>query len=576
MSGKRGQRVLKIDLSKRRFRARAEKYFGEGDYLSALRFAHRAVSDHGADGDLYTLISDIYENMGLFTSAINSWFKYMDECEEEDLPDIYEGLAVNYLNLGNDAQSAFYYDKLIDVDETLTLDNKAEIAEMFAEDERKRFRFVYPPELADYSKELQIGSAALKNGDLKRTVSVLDRVAKDSKEYPAAREMQAIAYLLDGESGQAEKICLELVEADETNVQAAATLSAVYTEQGRTEESRALALKLCSLSSVTAEQRYKIATICCENDLHQEALEHFIKLESEIPYDGNMLYFKGVAAYKSGNLALALGTFERLCVIYPDAAVAKYYLKRLRQYAADPENVEKPELTYFYRVPQEEREIRCRALAGLGKYPREEACLLGLLLEKEGYFEWCFDEMDGMEKDLQYLAVVIAEHANLDSFLRNVLLDCEVKDVLKVEILRLLFLRNEPNEFGVVICNIYRNLKIPKLKLGRKRKKKFLEGYAQIASKFAIVSDDYGEQIRSSAEKLYEKVAQNELWEYADSPADIAAAIYLFCNMGEFGKNVEAIAPVFGANASCVGRLVSAVRSPENLSKLDDHKGEEE
>ena len=69
--------------------------------------------------------------------------------------------------------------------------------------------------------------------------------------------------------------------------------------------------------------------------------------------------------------------------------------------------------------------------------------------------------MDGMERDLQYLAVVVAEHTREDGFLRDVLLDCEVSDILKVELLRLLFARNEENGFGVVICNIYRGYPRP-------------------------------------------------------------------------------------------------------------------
>ena len=52
--------------------------------------------------------------MELYSSAVNCWFRFMDNCSGEDLPDIYEGLAVNYLNMGTEAQSAFYYNKLID------------------------------------------------------------------------------------------------------------------------------------------------------------------------------------------------------------------------------------------------------------------------------------------------------------------------------------------------------------------------------------------------------------------------------------------------------------------------------
>lgn len=126
-----------------------------------------------------------------------------------------------------------------------------------------------------------------------------------------------MAYLLSERSEEAEKICLELTEENPYNVQALSTLAAVYTEQGRTKESRELALRLIEFKDVTPDEIYKIATVCCENNLHRQALEKFCELEKIIPYDGNMLYFKGVAAYKSGDTPLAIDTMEKLCTIYP-------------------------------------------------------------------------------------------------------------------------------------------------------------------------------------------------------------------------------------------------------------------
>ena len=228
---------MKIDFSKSRFRERAVKYYDEGNYLSALRFAYKEINLYGGDGDAYMMISDIYENMELYSSAVNCWFRFMDNCMGDDLPDIYEGLAINYLNMGNEAQSAFYYNKLMDTDNTLTPENKADIAETFAHDKRSRFRFVYPPRFADYSGETEAGARALKNGDCKKAISILSKVEKGSPDYAAAREMQAIAYMLSENSKQAERICLELVEEGPSNVQALATLAAVYTEQGRRDES---------------------------------------------------------------------------------------------------------------------------------------------------------------------------------------------------------------------------------------------------------------------------------------------------------------------------------------------------
>ena len=123
--------------------------------------------------------------------------------------------------------SIFYYNKLIDADDTLTEENKLEIAETFARDKRSNFRFVYPPRFADYSGETEAGARALKNGDCKRAISVLSKVEKGSPDYERAREIQAVAYLLSGRAKEAEKICLALIDENQGNVQALATLAAV-------------------------------------------------------------------------------------------------------------------------------------------------------------------------------------------------------------------------------------------------------------------------------------------------------------------------------------------------------------
>ena len=54
-----------------------------------------------------------------------------------------------------------------------------------------------------------------------------------------------------------------------------------------------------------------MATVCCENDLHDEAYKKFCLLDEKMPYDGRMLYFKAVAAYKSGRIHEAERTLER-------------------------------------------------------------------------------------------------------------------------------------------------------------------------------------------------------------------------------------------------------------------------
>ncbi len=554
------KKTKKIDLSRKRIARLADDCYNEGDFLSALRFAHRELQEYGGDPDVYARLCDIYEGMGLQGSAINYWYRFLDVAVEEDLPDIYEGLASAYLSIGNERQAAFYYDRLVEVDETLPPETKTEIVEAFAEDKRSKFRFVYPPRLADYTNELSVGSRALKAGDCKRAIEELDKVAFGSKEYNAAKEMQAVAYLLDGKTEEAENICLEVLKHSPDEVRVLATLAAVYLEQGRTEESRALAERLTTFTVADPDDLYKIATVCCENELHEEAYRRFCVLDKRTPYDGRMLYFKGVSAYKSGHLKAAIEAFTQLVTVYPDAEVSKYYLNQLREYEAglaEGGTPTPPALIYFYHLPQEEREERCRLLLRINESAEDEAMLFGLLALHDGYFAWCFDEMDGGDRDLQYLALVTAVHVRADEFIQDVMLDFEVADVLKIETLRMLLGRNEDMEIGVVLCHIYKRAFLYRISVGRKRRKKFIEGYARVASKFILVDDDYGKRFAREAERLYRALEEKGGLDLIDNPDDCACAIYFMANIRELGKDENWIANAFDANLSKVRVLLS-------------------
>ena len=534
--------------------------------------AYKELQEYGGDPDVYARFADIYEAMGLQGSAINCYFRFLDVAEEGDLPDIYEGLAANFLSIGSESQSAFYYNKLIDVDDTLPEETKFDIAEAFSTAKKEKFRFIYPPKLADYSKEMNVGSKALKAGDCRRAIQEFSKVEQGAKEYPSAKEMQAVAHLLAGETDLAEQACKELLASVPNDVRAQATLAAVYLEQGRKDESRALAEKLAAAEQENADDLYKVATVCCENEMHEQAYQKFKLLEKKMPYDGRMLYFKAVAAYKSGRLAAAEKALDDLCTVYTDAEVAKYYLKELRAYQqaleewkkGDEQDLEKPvppEFTYFYHLPQEEREDRCAALLKIGDSPKDEAQIFGLLALHDGYFQWCFDEMDGGDHDLQYLGLVTAIHVGADEFVRDVLLDFEIADVLKIEALRLLLERNEDLDVGLVLCSIYRRVPLIRIKIGRKRHKKFVESYAKVASKFVAISDDHGAKIAIAAEKLYRALEKNDALDLVDKDDDCACAIFLLSGLKELGRDMAMIASAFDANLAKVQVLSNTKRS---------------
>ena len=258
--------TIRIDRSSDRFMRMAEKAYAAGDMLSALRFLHALIAEtDDVDVETYLRIADVYENLGLQTYAIKWLYKALDICEEEDYAEIYEGLAVNYMNLGSESASAYYYNALIGVDDTLTAEHKMEIARAFSRDKKDALRFVWPPELADYSKEMDSGARFLKDGNCRAAIASYSQVSEGNKDYVEARRMQAVAEILEGNHLGAEQICVELLESYPNDVQTIATLAAVYLEQGRAQESRALAERLALIETDVTEELYKIATVCCEN-----------------------------------------------------------------------------------------------------------------------------------------------------------------------------------------------------------------------------------------------------------------------------------------------------------------------
>ncbi len=546
----------RIDLSEERLARIADKHYNEGDYTSALRFAYSQYDQFGPGDEVFARLADIYEGMGLHGSAINWWYRALDIAYREDLPDIYESLAVNYMNIGNEMSSAYYYKHLVEIDPTLPQEAKIEIAQAFAKDKRNNFRVIYPPEQADYAKEIQAGSQALKTGNYDYAIKILSSVPCGSRDYAEAMEMRAVSNLLKGDTDEAERVCKALLETVPDDTRTLATLSAVYLEQGRTEESKEIALRLNALDLTETDEIYKVATVCCENGLHKEAYEKFCLLEPKMNYDGRMLYFKAVSAFKSGLLKEAKASLTLLCDIYPDAEVAKFYLRSLRQW--EDTGTAPIEPTYFYHLPQEEREERASMLVQMSKAPKDEVELFGMLALHDGFFRWCFDEMDGGDHDLQYLALICAERARADEFLSEVLLDHEVLDILKIETLRMLYERNEETTWGMVFYNMYRKVHILSVSVGRKKRKVFINGHARLASKFTLVNEGYGAKLKTAIERLYKVLEAAGLLDLATNDTDVACTAFFVAGLKELGGDRKEILEAFEANAENVDKMIVA------------------
>lgn len=574
------ERIRKIDYSAKHYGDLANRFALNSEYATAIRFAFKEYEISGDCFNSCFQISDIYEKMGLSALAINWSFRMIEtECGGEMLPEIYESLSLNYYDLGEEEVSIYYYKCMLAEDEGMVYsDGAAELAELLEKEQPKSLKFVHPPKLADYSDCISTAARALKHGDCKRAVSILKKVAKGSQQYEEAQEMVSVAHLLQGDAERAESVCKRLLRDYPDNVRAKATLAAAYLEQGKSEESRAIAETLAKAETNDVDDLYKIATVCCENGLHAEAYEKFCALEDYVPYECKMMYFKAVAAYKSGKTDAAERVLYDLCTVHPHAEVARYYLDAIRAYADG--FGQQPDLSYFYRVPQEEREARLEKLTQLCNCTNAEKELYRGAEETTRCLYWCFDEMDGTDHELQRKALQAAAHLDEREFLRDIFFNIEVLDGMKLEALRALYERNKEDCFGVVIGHIYRKATLRPIKIGRKKRKSYLKAYASVASKFSLYSDKNGEKIKNAAEMLYHAFETYDGMELIDDTNACACAIFMESDLKDFQTDEDLlnIIKLFDADTTNVfaalAVLLQAKTDEADESKTTEAKDE--
>ena len=549
------EKVVQFDLAAEKLLEMADARLDEGDHLAALRLLHKSLELYGPGADEYVSLADAYDDMEIFELSANCWFSYLDICPEEEAVDAYEGLAACYYNMGNEPVALYYYNKMMR-DRFLSPSNNTEMGELFEQPPRRRFKISWPPERADYSDDIDEGLRALKAGKYDDARTCFERVHPKSEYYSAARNYLAVCSLLEGRPEKAEEECRTVLNTDPDNVQALSTYAAVLTELDRRDEAYRAAVRLASLETDSPDELYKIATVCCENGLYEQAYEKFCILEQSVSYDLTLLYFKAVAAFRCGKVKESLASFGKILDIYPDAAVARYYFREIRGYAEG--NGSPPQTSFFYRVPDEERARRAGFLATLAQLKSAELRAYCDEADVTELLEWAFDEGDGQEAELQLVAMAVAVGGGLDGFVRNFLLDSTANDAVKFETLRRLCARNKRDEYGIVVGDLYRRLPLEKLTTGRIAHSKFVQAYALCFSRFAPLGEGSAAEFCFTAQEIYAALEREGQLSLAHDVESLACAIYLAAVPAGL-KKTRTLLKYLGAEADTVARILSCV-----------------
>ena len=546
-------KTVQIDLSGDRLISIAADMVDEHNYIGALKMLNKNAEITGNDEDSYMLYAEIFDDIGLYERSVHNWFKFMDLAQFTELSECYEGLAVGYMNLGNDHFSAYYYNKLLMETNEVDAATREQIVRDFLSVENNHLKFVWPPEIADVSDIISEGVNFMKLGDYEKAYDKFDLVAEGNPKWGAARNYMAMCLIVQDRNDQAEQECLRVLEKYPDNIQALTTLAAVKTEAGKHSEAHELTRRLLALDLKDSDEIYKIATVCGENKFHEDAYHLFCKMENDYAYDLNILYFKAVSAFNAQRYEESFEAFDKLLTVYPDAVTAQYWYGVARSLR---EEDKWEELSYFYTLPQQLKQSSLKMLAAFLKLPKKQAEQLADELNISGPIRWCFDDTTpASTEELQLLAAHAAVKAKMDDYIRDLLLQPFISDRIKIDILENLAERNTENNFGVVVCNVYKRVTMRKLYTGIKKRVNFVRAYSRLVAHFSILDDEYGERFAVACEKLYGRLESEERLDAAKDVDALTAAVFVEADVSDAGVTKENLYAFFDVSEERIKNL---------------------
>ena len=161
------------------------------------------------------------------------------------------------------------------------------------------------------------------------------------------------------------------------------------------------------------------------------------------------------------------------------------------------------------------------------------------------------------DQKLQQLAARVAVKCRCDDVVRELLLDFEGDELIKLSMMRDLVGRNEDNSFGVVICNFYREFYTHKMEFEGRRPEQFMEAFAEVYSRYAITAEDNERKLLYAAEDVNYTLVDADAEELFAEKDALAAVIYREAHLADGEHGIDTIAGIFNANVHTVKEILN-------------------
>ncbi len=552
------RKIIKFDDNYFRLRKLAEQKADSGDYISALSLSYASLRKNFSV-ETYLDIADIYAEMELYELSNKFYFEYMSKTPKEKWPIAYEELAINFFYMDNTYLSSYYFHKKFDADGFISQDGiDGEIIEFFANEfmAKDSFRIVYPPEKANFEKELKQAKRLIVSGDFTGAKKTLEKIPKGCPQYADGLEQLTMLKFITGDiDGGLESGRAYLAETGE-NLSAYCNLSSIYHHKKDADKSRYYFLKALEMPIKELQDYYKIATCCLEQNEHETSLKYLEHILRERPFDISMRYLYGLALLNCNRFQPAVEQFKELYLINPQDETKLHYLKLAEEaleFSGDNKMQLQP-LSYIDDVPENVQEDNQKLIQTLSALPINK--MNSMLKRREVIRAVLWGVKKGDEKTVKNSVLILISSTipSAKEELLHLLIDSEVMPFTKEMILYVLLISGHKRATPIVKYNCFEVVRPKKFPFEKSSEHEiFFSSYAFAFSRLAMTTVVDLNKIAFSTNKVYSKLKNLEL-KNSFNKEELSALIVLLAEYKEF-KSEKDVLRLFDAEGDKYRKL---------------------
>lgn len=517
MSGK----VIAFDANENVYIDLAERAADEDRFEDAVSYAYSAWEKFRSK-EAAKELGFLYADMKLYALSDKYWFYFLERAKESEAYVAFEELMLNHYYRGDVLLTNYYFkerlERLGDASEETCGENLVELA--LSKEETSSYRIVYPPELADYSKELKSAKQCMAANRFGAAAKLLEKVPSGAKQYRAAQKDLAAALFEMKNDGEATETCKRILDTFGDDAVAYCILSRIADSVGDEQKSGFYYEKAISvLDRTNFDDTIKVAACAIERDDRVRSAELLEIVLREVPYNTEILLTYAQTLINSDRLEEAKNSLKKLVKIDPFNVVYKYYLDLCSDLLCGEREDELPVPTEE-RIPfKRERQIKKILSTAKKKYKESGASVLKKPNVKKALIEGTYGGDFVLAHDCVSMLTCLND-TDVKNFCADKLMDERTIPELKQLILYLRVLQGGKKKISFSSDGVFIRIKPYKLPSLEKDSELYVP-YAYVLSKLTPVED--GEQKRLAT--VADKVLKNFTGDPVENVRELSAII---------------------------------------------------